>query len=116
MQPTCRHVPPRNPSFSITRVLRPHCDARMAVTYPPGPLPIIAKSYAGKSDLRPFVATALGWRAFSSKDGADADRAPRSARSYRATTPDNHADTRQTSDSSNGPEGSQLRSHAGPVG
>src|SRR5579862_8160743 len=52
MQPTCRQVPPRNPSFSITRVFSPHCAARMAVTYPPGPLPMIARSYLGKSNLR----------------------------------------------------------------
>src|ERR1700730_12745609 len=48
MHPTCRQVPPRNPSFSMTRVFKPHWDARMAATYPPGPLPIIARSYAGK--------------------------------------------------------------------
>ena len=43
----------------MTRVFKPHWDARMAVTYPPGPLPIIAKSYAGKGSLRPFVAIVL---------------------------------------------------------
>ena len=36
MQPTCRHVPPRNGSFSMTAVFSPHCEARIAATYPPG--------------------------------------------------------------------------------
>src|ERR1700693_5224092 len=52
MQPTCRQVPPRNPSFSMTRVFNPHCEARIAVLYPPGPLPIIARSYFAKCPPR----------------------------------------------------------------
>src|SRR5579864_377321 len=52
MQPTCRHVPPRNPSFSMTTVFSPHCAARIAVLYPPGPLPIIARSYLAKCPPR----------------------------------------------------------------
>src|ERR1700693_250051 len=52
MQPTCRQVPPRNPSFSMTRVFNPHCEARIAVLYPPGPLPIIARSYLAKCPPR----------------------------------------------------------------
>src|SRR5215469_1635548 len=45
MQPTCRQVPPRNGSFSTTIVFRPSSPARIAATYPPGPLPMIATSY-----------------------------------------------------------------------
>src|SRR6476646_2296458 len=45
MQPTCRQVPPRNGSFSTTTVFSPSSPARIAATYPPGPLPIIATSY-----------------------------------------------------------------------
>src|SRR5882724_1567050 len=45
MQPTCKHVPPRNGSFSTTTVFSPSSPARIAATYPPGPLPIIATSY-----------------------------------------------------------------------
>jgi hypothetical protein len=41
----CRHVPPRNGSFSTTNVFSPNSPARIAATYPPGPLPIIATSY-----------------------------------------------------------------------
>src|ERR1019366_6584584 len=52
MQPTCRHVPPRNPSFSTTSVFNPHCDARMAVLYPPGPLPMMTRSYLAKCPPR----------------------------------------------------------------
>src|ERR1019366_1013743 len=52
MQPTCRQVPPRKPSFSMTKVFSPHCAARIAVLYPPGPLPIIARSYLAKCPPR----------------------------------------------------------------
>src|SRR5580698_6668261 len=45
MQPTWRHVPPKNESFSTTATFRPHCAARIAATYPPGPLPITTRSY-----------------------------------------------------------------------
>src|ERR1700739_1530038 len=51
MQPTCRQVPPRNGSFSTTIVLSPNSPARMAATYPPGPLPIIATSYFATHSL-----------------------------------------------------------------
>src|SRR5690348_8439586 len=51
MQPTCRHVPPRNGSFSTTMVFRPSSPARIAATYPPGPLPIIATSYLATRSL-----------------------------------------------------------------
>src|SRR5258708_24602327 len=51
MQRTCRQVPPRNGSFSTTTVLRPSSPARMAATYPPGPLPIIATSYFATRSL-----------------------------------------------------------------
>src|SRR5215831_18366271 len=53
MQPTCRQVPPRNGSFSTTTVFRPSSPARMAATYPPGPLPIIATSYFATRSLLP---------------------------------------------------------------
>src|SRR5690606_16606097 len=43
MQPTLRQTPPRN-SRSITQVLNPSWDARMAATYPPGPAPITQTS------------------------------------------------------------------------
>src|SRR2546426_5792086 len=51
MQPTCRHVPPRNGSFSTTTVFSPSSPARIAATYPPGPLPIIATSYFATLNL-----------------------------------------------------------------
>src|SRR5205823_8256265 len=51
MQPTCRQVPPRNGSFSTTLVFRPSSPARIAATYPPGPLPIIATSYLATRSL-----------------------------------------------------------------
>src|SRR5215831_15814854 len=51
MQPTCRQVPPRNGSFSTTIVFKPSSPARIAATYPPGPLPMIATSYLGTSHL-----------------------------------------------------------------
>ncbi len=52
MQPTCRQVPPRKGSFSTTAVLSPHCAPRIAVLYPPGPLPMIARSYLAKCPPR----------------------------------------------------------------
>src|SRR3981189_1570870 len=51
MQPTCKHVPPRNGSFSTTIGFSPSSPARMAATYPPGPLPIIATSYFATLNL-----------------------------------------------------------------
>src|SRR3984957_15766595 len=48
IQPTCRQVPPRNGSFSTTAVFNPHWLARIAATYPPGPLPMITRSYLAK--------------------------------------------------------------------
>src|SRR5271154_7356988 len=54
MQPTCRQVPPRKGSFSITAVFNPHSLARIAATYPPGPLPMITRSYLAKPVL-PYV-------------------------------------------------------------
>src|SRR5215470_12960580 len=51
MQPTCRQVPPRYGSFSTTIVFSPSSPARIAATYPPGPLPIIATSYFATLDL-----------------------------------------------------------------
>src|SRR5713101_5205447 len=51
MQPTCRHVPPRYGSFSTSIVFRPNSPARIAATYPPGPLPIIATSYFATRSL-----------------------------------------------------------------
>src|SRR5262249_20576294 len=61
MQPTCRQVPPRNGSFSTTIVFSPSSPARMAATYPPGPLPMIATSYFAtrclpSERLGPFLA------------------------------------------------------------
>jgi hypothetical protein len=45
MQPRSRQVPPQPMgSRSTTAVFRPICDARMAPTYPPGPLPITTRS------------------------------------------------------------------------
>src|ERR1700687_4073767 len=51
MHPTCRQVPPRKGSFSTTTVFRPSSPARIAATYPPGPLPIIATSYFATRSL-----------------------------------------------------------------
>ena len=82
MQPTCRHVPPRKPSFSTTKVFNPHCAARIAVLYPPGPLPMMTRSYLAKRFLRgwlerrtycmgsgyglPLKPTQHGWKLYSS--------------------------------------------------
>src|SRR4030095_16160374 len=43
MQPTFRHVPPRN-SRSTQATFIPSCAARMAATYPPGPAPMTIRS------------------------------------------------------------------------
>src|SRR6267143_6126206 len=51
MHPTCRQVPPRKGSFSTTTVFSPSSPARIAATYPPGPLPIIATSYFATRSL-----------------------------------------------------------------
>src|SRR5712692_987707 len=67
MQPTCRHVPPRYGSFSTTIVFKPSSPARIAATYPPGPLPIIATSYlatrslpsVGPEPVREYALTAV---------------------------------------------------------
>src|SRR6202171_2379494 len=53
MQPTSKHVPPREGSFSTTTTFRPSSPARIAATYPPGPLPIIATSYFATRSLLP---------------------------------------------------------------
>src|SRR6267154_2622600 len=60
MQPTCRHVPPRNGSFSTTTVFNPSSPARIAATYPPGPLPIIATSYFATLNLPSVGGPSLG--------------------------------------------------------
>src|SRR5438093_9293549 len=44
MQPRRRQVPPYRASFSITAVFKPSWPARIAATYPPGPVPMIATS------------------------------------------------------------------------
>src|SRR5215471_1708231 len=54
MHPTCRQVPPKNGSFSTTTVFSPNSPARIAATYPPGPLPMIATSYFATRTL-PFL-------------------------------------------------------------
>src|SRR3979490_250912 len=51
MHPTCKQVPPRKGSFSTTTVFSPSSPARIAATYPPGPLPIIATSYFATRSL-----------------------------------------------------------------
>src|SRR5215467_1452866 len=45
IQPQFKQIPPRL-SFSMIAVLKPNCDARIAATYPPGPLPRTTTSYA----------------------------------------------------------------------
>ena len=45
MHPTFKQVPPRELYFSTNAVFLPNCAARMAATYPPGPLPITMTSY-----------------------------------------------------------------------
>src|SRR5438046_9490861 len=60
MQPTCKHVPPRNGSFSTTTVFSPSSPARIAATYPPGPLPIIATSYFATLNLPSVGGPLLG--------------------------------------------------------
>src|SRR6266480_2878476 len=59
MHPTCKQVPPRYGSFSTTTVFRPSSPARIAATYPPGPLPIIATSYFATRSL-PSVGARTG--------------------------------------------------------
>src|SRR5260370_5210215 len=51
MQPMCRQVPPRKGSCPTTTVFSPRSPARIAATYPPGPLPIIATSYFATRSL-----------------------------------------------------------------
>src|SRR6266852_3154756 len=51
MHPTCKQVPPRKGSFSTTTVFSPSSPARIAASYPPGPLPIIATSYFATRSL-----------------------------------------------------------------
>src|SRR5258708_39927615 len=51
MHPTCKQVAPRYGSFSTTTAFRPNSPARIAATYPPGPLPIIATSYFATRSL-----------------------------------------------------------------
>src|SRR5690349_1556972 len=60
MQPTCKHVPPRKGSFSTTTVFSPSSPARIAATYPPGPLPIIATSYFATLNLPSVGGPLLG--------------------------------------------------------
>ena len=43
MHPQFKQIPPID-SFSITAVFKPNCEALIAVTYPPGPLPTTIKS------------------------------------------------------------------------
>src|SRR6187455_1983138 len=45
MHPRKRHVPPRRSSFSTMETESPSCAARIAPTYPPGPLPITTRSF-----------------------------------------------------------------------
>ena len=44
IQPQLRQIPPRL-SFSIIATFLPNCEALIAATYPPGPLPKIMMSY-----------------------------------------------------------------------
>jgi hypothetical protein len=44
MQPTFRQVPPCVLRFSTTATFSPSCAARMAQTYPPGPVPMTTRS------------------------------------------------------------------------
>src|SRR2546426_4612486 len=43
----------------MTTSFSPSCGARMAVTYPPGPLPMMARSYLGKRLSSPAGGTTL---------------------------------------------------------
>src|SRR5690348_15978967 len=104
MQPTCKQVPPRKPSFSMTRVFRPHCEARMAVTYPPGPLPMMARSYAGKGNLRRFVATVLVPTSHSRRVQDQTGEGRARARGHAGR---NTPEYQTKLNSSNGPRGSQ---------
>src|SRR3974390_1898331 len=49
----------------MTTVFSPHCEARTAVLYPPGPLPMIARSYLAKCPPR-RAGTPLKLREFRS--------------------------------------------------
>src|SRR4029077_1418684 len=46
----------------MTKVFSPHCAARIAVLYPPGPLPIIARSYFANCPPRREIWLALKYR------------------------------------------------------
>src|SRR5229473_4578962 len=92
MQPTCRHVPPRNGSFSTTTVFRPSSPARIAATYPPGPLPIIATSYFATRSL-PSAGARTGESSTSSPQshskkarGGQADKTGRRAFALRTSS------------------------------
>ena len=43
IHPQFKHTPPRD-TYSTIAVFKPNCEARIAVTYPPGPLPITMTS------------------------------------------------------------------------
>ena len=60
MHPRSVQVPPTRGSFSTTSVLRPFWPARMAQTYPPGPLPMITRSYVATARLPPARGGAVG--------------------------------------------------------
>src|SRR5207244_7004054 len=63
IQPTLRHVPPRN-SRSTQATFIPSCAARMAATYPPGPAPMTMRSKLVCSDIRArFYAQPAAWSA-----------------------------------------------------
>src|SRR5882757_11400369 len=83
MQPTWRQVPPRKGSFSTTTVFNPSSPARIAATYPPGPLPIIATSYFATRSL-PSAGARTGELVFprrnrtrSNLEGSQADKTGR---------------------------------------
>src|SRR6266849_10787047 len=92
MQPTCRHVPPRYGSFSTTTVFKPSSPARIAATYPPGPLPIIATSYFATRSL-PSAGARTGESSTSSPQshskkarGGQADKTGRRAFALRTSS------------------------------
>src|SRR2546430_17616840 len=59
MQPRSVHVPPSRLSFSTIATFKPNCPARIAATYPPGPLPITVTSNCSLANFGKFLSNAV---------------------------------------------------------
>src|SRR5713226_24332 len=125
MQPTWRQVPPRKGSFSTTTVFNPSSPARIAATYPPGPLPIIATSYFATRSLPsagarpgecstssplPHSKNARGGQADKTRRHLLDSRTPCKTQKKPSALTAQTAASQQTSNFNSGPPPSQLRS------